>query len=172
MARLKTIALTLLTAGIAVILTVSAVYFYHVWQHWLAVRTGSLNTSGTPPNYNYWSGFGAVFPWEAGMLAAVWAWVYQHSKHANCHTHGCWRLGSYPVEDYKVCKKCHYKVKGTHPTIEHLREVHNGSRPGSDQGGASEPDSGQCAAVIVNVGGVREPGQSPDASGVPEASGG
>jgi hypothetical protein len=124
MAGVKRAATSILVALLTVALIVSAVYFYHEWQHWLAANTGSENNSSTPPDYNYWSGFGSVFPWSMGILAALLNNGYQAAKRSNCHTHRCWRIGSYPIGDYRVCKKHHFEVKGTHPTVEHLQEVH------------------------------------------------
>ena len=144
MATVKRTLAPVLVAVAVVFLTVASVYFYHTWQHWLAYETGSQNNSSTPPNYNYWSGFGSVFPWEIGFVAGIWTGVYQRSKRANCHTHGCWRLGSLPAGDgslYKVCKRCHYRITGTHPTIEHFRRGHHG-RLGSHSSGDSGPGSG------------------------------
>lgn len=96
--------------------------WYHDWQSWAAYETGSRNTAGTPPNYNYWSGFGSVFPWGMGIVAGLWTRVYQNARARNCHTHGCWRIGNYPSGDYRVCKRCHFEVHGTHSTIEHIRD--------------------------------------------------
>lgn len=148
----------LIWPALTTLLTAVLIVFYSGWQHWLAVHTGSLNTSGTPPNYNYWSGFGSVFPWSLGILAGLWTYVYQHTRVINCHTHGCWRLGSYPVGSYKVCKRCHKRVTGKHPTIEHLREVHRGSRPDSDTAGDSGAGDGERDTVSVSVSG--SPGYS------------
>lgn len=143
---------------------------YHLWQPWVALHTGSQNNSSTPPNYNYWSGFGSVFPWSMGVFTGIWTSVYQKSRKENCHAHGCWRIGSYPVEDYRVCKKHHNEVKGTHPTIEYLKEVHRGGS-GNDQGVDSQSDLRQCATCIVNVGGVPGHNQPADAAGDSEGSG-
>jgi hypothetical protein len=150
--------------GIAVAVVLAL--FYPGWQHWIALHTGSLNNSSTPPNYNYWSGFGSVFPWSMGVVTGLWVYVWQHTKKSNCHTHGCWRIGSYPVGDYRVCKKCHLEVKGTHPTIEHLRSVHlayGGSR--HDQGIDSESGRGERTPGTVNFGGVPGHDQPADAAG-------
>jgi hypothetical protein len=117
------------TIGLLIVLTtsVAAVDLYHYWQAWAAYETGSRNTAGTPPNYNYWSGFGSVFPWSMTLFAGVWSFVYQNAKHKNCHTRVCWRLGSFPVGDppYTVCRKHHYEATGTQVTIEHLKVIHH-----------------------------------------------
>jgi hypothetical protein len=103
-------------------IVVALIQFYPDWQHWIAYETGSANTSSSPPNYDYWSGFGSVFPWSMGTLGSLLALIWVHTKKANCHTHKCLRIGSYPVGDYKVCKKHHFEATGSHPTIEHIRE--------------------------------------------------
>ena len=146
--------------GLPVFIIVSAVLlivFYHDYQHWVALHTGSLNTDGTPPNYNYWSGFGSVFPWEVGFFAGVWAGVLQRSRRATCHQHGCWRAGNYPVGSYRVCKKHHMEVTGSHPTTEWLQGHYqsmsgagNGG-PGEDTCGDSGSGSGEHGAGPVNV---------------------
>ena len=97
---------------------------YKYWQGWLAYETGSRNTGGAPPNYNYWSGFGSVFPWSMGIIAALVHNGYVNARKSNCHTHGCWRIGSLPVGDYKVCRKHHLLTTGTRVTVEHLHEHH------------------------------------------------
>jgi hypothetical protein len=106
--------------------SVSAGAWYGSWQHWLAHQTGSLNTTGTPPNYNYWSGFGSVFPWSMGILATLMIGVYHGWRHKNCHTHGCWRIGSFPVAGgYRVCRKCHSSITGHEKmTVEKLTTLH------------------------------------------------
>lgn len=112
----------------AVFLLASALFAgiqdYAIWQHWIATHTGSYNTPGTPPGYNYWSAFGSVFPWSMGLIAAVLQHSYLIARKNNCHTHGCWRVGSLPVGDYRVCRKHHLEVTGKHPTISHLRAHH------------------------------------------------
>ena len=108
--------------GVAVgLIIVVLIQFYPVWQHWIAYETGSSNTQGTAHDYNYWSGFGSVFPWSMGTLGSLITLIWVHTKKANCHTHKCLRIGSYPVGDYKVCKKHHLEVTGTHPTVEHIQ---------------------------------------------------
>ena len=117
-----------IVAIFAVTGSVAAGVWYGSWQHWLAHQTGSINTPGTAPNYNYWSGFGSVFPWSMGILAAITLGVYHGWRHKNCHTHKCWRIGSYPVAggDYKVCRKCHKDITGhtDHLTVEKLTALH------------------------------------------------
>lgn len=105
--------------------TAALVAYYRYWQSWASYETGSRNTAGTPPNYNYWSGFGSVFPWGMGILTGMWTRVYQNARSRNCHTHGCWRLGSYPVGDYTVCKRHHREVTGAKVDVAHLKVHHH-----------------------------------------------
>ena len=100
---------------------------WHAFQHWLAYMTGSLNTSGAPPNYNFWSGFGSDLGEVAiigGLLTAARRW--------NCEVHGCWRLGRHQVEGtgHRVCRRHHPEDR---ITAEHVREryrLYLGKRPG------------------------------------------
>jgi hypothetical protein len=164
----------LLLAVIVILGSAALVYWFHTWQSWAAYETGSRNTPGTPPNYNYWSGFGSVFPWSFGVITGILGLLYQHARKANCHTHGCWRVGSYPAGDYTVCKKHHREVHGTHPTIEHLKahveEVRNG-RSCVDPGVDSGPGGGERPAGAEHVGGGAGHDQPADAAGDPEEPG-
>lgn len=135
MAGVKLLVPVLLVAVVAIVLVV----YYPSWQPWAAVHTGAAGGQEAGGAYAYWSGFGSVFPWSMGVLAGVFAFGYQHSKRANCHTHGCWRIGSYPVGNYKVCKRCHHLVKDTHPTIEHLKSVHSSLEVADNQCEARAP---------------------------------
>lgn len=114
----------IITVVFTVLVCAALVSTYNYWQDWIAQETGSRNTPGTSPNYNYWSGFGSVFPWSMGIIAALVHNGYVNARKSNCHTHGCWRIGSLPVGDYKVCKRCHLLSTGTRVTIEHLQEHH------------------------------------------------
>jgi hypothetical protein len=112
--------------AVVLVITVAAVSVEYIppVHHWMLHVSGSDDVSG--PEYGWWSGFGSVFPWSMGILAGIWTHAVQNARKSNCHTHGCWRIGSYPVGDsnYKVCKRCHFKITGVHPTIEHLRFHH------------------------------------------------
>ncbi len=171
MARVKTRRLVVLLALAAVIATVSAIYFYHRYQPWLAAHTGTASGQESGSQYAYWSGFGSVFPWEVGVLAGFLTYVYQHTKKVNCHAHGCPRIGSFPVGEYRVCKKHHHEVTGTHPTIDLLKEVHNGG-PCSDPCVDSQPDRDERPPGAQHVGGVHGPGEPADAPDHPPAPGG
>ena len=119
----------LLYLGIIILIAVIVVTFqyYHSWQPWTAYETGSLNTSGTPPNYNYWSGFGSVFPWELGIFVSVWIWMLSHYRINNCHVTRCPRLGRFPAAggNFKVCQKHHPEshVRNGKVTFEHIRRA-------------------------------------------------
>lgn len=71
-------------------------------QHWLAVHTGSSNTPGTPPDYNFFSGSGSDLQelTMAGIAAGMW-------HHINCHEDGCWRIGRHKVNGTPWCNKHH-----------------------------------------------------------------
>jgi hypothetical protein len=100
---------------------------YRYWQSWLAYETGSANSSSVVPNYNYWSGFGSVFPWSMDTAVALWIIAWHHIKARNCHVHGCLRIGSLPVGDppYLVCKKHHWEVTGAKIDVQHLKVIHH-----------------------------------------------
>ena len=71
--------------------------------HWLAIHTGSVNTSGSPQNYNFWSGFGS----DLGEIAIIGGLVTLVRKH-NCEVHRCWRLGRHQTAaDHHVCRVHH-----------------------------------------------------------------
>jgi hypothetical protein len=82
-------------------------------QHWLAVHTGSANTPGSPPNYNFWSGFGSDVQELTllGVVAGMW-------HHVNCHDPGCWRIGRHKVDGTPYCNRHHEaarrQLRGTH----------------------------------------------------------
>jgi len=113
------------TAGAVV---AALVAWYSGWQHWAARETGSLNTPGTPPNYNFWSGFGSVWPWSMGVLVTLLLLAYHALRRNNCHVHRCWRIGTHPVADGSVvtCGYHHAKITGRprRLTVEHLRQLH------------------------------------------------
>jgi hypothetical protein len=102
-----------------------AVHFYHVWQHWLAFATGSYNLPGVAHNYNFLSGSGSDIS-ELGILATLALLLAHAVLRNNCHTKGCWRVGSLPVGNppYKVCRRCHFQATGGYVTMEHLKFHH------------------------------------------------
>lgn len=77
-------------------------------QHWLSYMTGSLNTDGTPPNYNFWSGFGS----DLGEVALFGAVLGGYKKH-NCHQQHCWRIGRHIVDGTPWCNKHHAAARET-----------------------------------------------------------
>jgi hypothetical protein len=71
--------------------------------HWLAVHTGSSNTPGAPPNYNFWSGFGS----DIGEVAIIGGLISVYRRH-NCEVHRCWRLGRHETAaGHHVCRRHH-----------------------------------------------------------------
>ena len=148
MAGIRAAGLALVVAAVVVALIV----FYGDWQPWVAVHTGSAGGQEAGGYYAYWSGFGGVFPWSVGIIAGVVTYAYQYGKRVNCHTHGCLRIGSYPVDTYRVCKKHHFEVKGTHPTIGHLQDVHATSlevADNQDEPGASGTTLTGCSSCCA-----------------------
>lgn len=90
--------------------------------YWLQVHTGTVNEPG--PYYGFFSGFGSDLG-EYVIATSILGSLYHAVKRSNCHTHGCVRIGSLPTSDgYKVCKKCHLKITGARPTLEHLQARH------------------------------------------------
>jgi hypothetical protein len=79
---------------------------WHLIQHWLSIHTGSLNTPGAPPNYNFWSGFGSDLG-EVTLLAAVLGMYHRH----NCHAKRCWRIGKHVVDGTPWCSKHHQAAR-------------------------------------------------------------
>jgi len=76
-------------------------------QHWLTVHTGSSNTAGTPPNYNFFSGSGS----DISELAIVGAVLGAYRK-SNCHQPGCWRIGRHHVDGTPWCDRHHGGARG------------------------------------------------------------
>lgn len=94
---------------LALILLGLTVWYYHVWQHWLAYETGSYNTPGVAHNYNSFSGSLSdvgEYTVAAGMFtnaSVVW-------RANTCHMHWwCWRHAAHPLEgtSFKLCHVHH-----------------------------------------------------------------
>lgn len=104
---------------------------WHLIQHWLAYMTGSLNTSGAPPNYNFWSGFGSDLG-EATLLGGLLA-VY---KRHNCHTAWCWRFGHHDFTDdatglvHRLCRRHHPQHPGRQLRRVHIGVIHERNQRG------------------------------------------
>lgn len=97
----------------------SAVY-YRDWQGWIAYESGSQNTGGAPPNYNFWSGAGS----DISELAIVAGLVGLYRRH-NCHTRNCLRIGRYPVAGtpFITCRKHHPHIDVV-PTAQDIATMH------------------------------------------------
>lgn len=93
--------------------------------HWLAVHTGSSNTSGAPRNYNFWSGFGS----DIGEVTIIGGMVAIYRKHT-CHEPRCWRLGHHPVEGtpFQACRKHHPTLKNEKPKRGHMTIAYHAAR--------------------------------------------
>lgn len=67
--------------------------------------------------YNFWSGFGS----DLGEITIVGGLVAMYRQH-ECHQDGCHRVGKFPFEQYKLCRKHHPSVPNrvTHAHIAKL----------------------------------------------------
>jgi hypothetical protein len=120
----------LLIAGL-ILLAVSItliVVFYHVYQPWVAVHTGTATGQESGGAYAYWSGFGSVFPWEFGALVTVLVWMITHYRLNNCHIERCPRIGRFSVagDHFKVCRKHHPEahVRNKRISFDHIQHMH------------------------------------------------
>lgn len=96
---------------------------WHLIQHWLAYMTGSLNTSGAPPNYNWWSGAGSDLGELAVFGAVVGGW-----HRVNCHVRHCWRIGRHTTDGgHTVCRR---HMPGGAPTYDDVIKAHRDARRG------------------------------------------
>lgn len=94
----------------------------HLILHWLTVHTGSANTSGSPQNYNFWSGFGSDIG-EVAILGGLATVVRRH----NCEVHGCWRLGRHQTAaGQHVCRVHH---PDDHLTHQGVLDAHAAAKP-------------------------------------------
>lgn len=78
-------------------------------QHWLAYHTGSLNTPGSPPNYNFWSGFGSDLG-EYSIAAGLFGHIGVAWRSHTCHRYWwCWRAPRFELEGtpYMLCRRHH-----------------------------------------------------------------
>lgn len=97
----------------ALLILAGLVLMFATWrmgtQHWLAFHTGSLNTSGSPPNYNFWSGFGSDLG-EYAVAAGLFGHIGVFWRSNTCHRYWwCWRHPHYRLGDtpYMLCHKHH-----------------------------------------------------------------
>jgi hypothetical protein len=95
-----------------------------VVDHWLAVHTGTNDTSGV--YYGFWSGFGSDLA-EIGILGAIGTGVYQLVKKNNCHEPGCWRVGTHPAAggQFLLCYRHHPDFQGMKPTHDLIARMHS-----------------------------------------------
>lgn len=107
-------------------------HWYHLIQHWLAYRTGSLNMPGSPPNYNFFSGSGSDLT-EVTMIGAMLAVFKKH----NCHARWCVRVGHHELEDkktglkYNLCRRHHPEHPGRRAlTANHFIGIHKRNHDG------------------------------------------
>lgn len=93
--------------------------WWHHFQHWLAVVTGTVNEGG--PFYGWWSGFGADLG-EVTLVGGVWLLYRKH----NCGTKGCWRIGKHPTADgtFMLCRQHHPDMMGKKFTMEEIHHHH------------------------------------------------
>jgi hypothetical protein len=106
--------------------------------HWLTVHTGSSNSPGGPPNYNFWSGFGS----DIGEIAIIGGLITVVRRH-NCEVRGCWRLGRHrTAAAHQVCRRHH---PGGHLTSQAVLDAHTAATAadGPVRGGAG-PDPAEA----------------------------
>jgi len=81
--------------------------------------------------YSFWSGFGSDLG-EASILTGLLV-VFRHH---NCNVHGCWRLGTHPVDGtpYKACHIHHPAVPSSRQeiTAELIAESYRACHPPAD----------------------------------------
>jgi hypothetical protein len=102
---LRTVSALLVLAGIVLL----AVSWRHGTQHWLTYHTGSQNTSGAPPNYNFWSGFGSDLG-EYTIAAGLFGHIAVAWRTHTCHRYWwCWRSPRHPLDGtpYMLCARHH-----------------------------------------------------------------
>lgn len=97
--------------------------------HWILNVTGD-NTGGTRWNLA-WSGF-----LSAGVISGgLFTNAYHRIREANCHSHGCWRIGTHPYEMdgvvHKLCRHCHPALKGALHTREAFHAHHASKTTGT-----------------------------------------
>jgi hypothetical protein len=99
--------------------------WWHVFQHWLAYHTGSLNEPGVAPDGAFWGGIAS----DLGEVTLVGGLVAVYRKH-NCHTRWCFRLGHHDLTDeasgvtYRLCRRHHPRHPGSRaPARRHIARI-------------------------------------------------
>lgn len=96
-------------------------------QHWITVHTGSSNSAGVAPNYNFWSGFGSDLG-EYVIVSSLAGGIAMSARKHNCHVHGCPWIGRYHLAggQYVVCRKHHpdAAIRDRHLTHAHILRKH------------------------------------------------
>lgn len=112
-------ALPAITAVLIIVWVLNA----HVFNHWLAVHTGTINEPG--PYYGFWSGFGSDIA-EFAIVGTIATGVYQLVRKYNCHQPGCWRVGNHPAAggQFMLCYRHHPDYQGQRPTAETIARLH------------------------------------------------
>ena len=98
-------------------------------QHWLAHQTGSLNSPGTPPNYNFYSGTGSILipPLLDGLVFALLFWW-----HHQCHVSGClWYARRTTAAGERACWRHHPQPERTHQDV---LDAHHAATEDSSEG--------------------------------------
>jgi hypothetical protein len=92
-------------------------------DHWLGVKTGTINESG--PYYGFWSGFGSDLS-EFAIIGVVGTAIYQLVKRFNCHEPGCWHVGTHSAAggQFLLCYRHHPDFHGQKPTHELIERIH------------------------------------------------
>jgi len=113
-------------AGVCVVVAAAIVAWVlraRVVDHWLAVHTGTNDTSSV--YYGFWSGFGSDIT-EFGVIGIIATGVYQLVKKYNCHEPGCWRVGNHPAAggQFSLCYRHHPDYMGRRPTHDLIVRMH------------------------------------------------
>jgi hypothetical protein len=118
--RLAVLAALISAAAVAIVLWILNA---RPVDHWLAVRTGTIDESG--PYYGFWSGFGSDLT-EFGIIGVLATGIYQLVKRYNCHEPGCWRVGTHPAAggQFHLCYRHHPDFHGEKPTHELIERLH------------------------------------------------
>jgi len=114
------------------------------WR-WGAVHTGECPVQGScdtgaGPYYQYWSGFGSVWPWSLAVIATGATVTSAYLRKHNCHVTGCWRMAHYDWDDPatpgvidRVCWRHHPLKQNRGISREDWRRRHHlylGAQPG------------------------------------------